>query len=164
MKIDKSIGHLLNNTARLARQDMGNRIQELGLTFPQWLVLKDLASHRDCDCCQVTMAAIARRLNTRRPNILGILDRLEILGLVQRTVNPHNRRAHIVSLTGKAQDTITQLQEFSRLTTAKAMRGFRPEEETILKEYLARISNNLNTATPDEDAEGLDSLWNNQSS
>lgn len=143
MEIDSSIGHLLNNCARLARQDMANRIQELGLTFPQWQVLKDLASQRGCDDSQVTMAAIARRLNTRRPNVLGILSRLEKLDLVQRTINPDNRRAHIVSLTDKARAFIARLHEHSQLTTAKATRGFSSQERANLRQYLERIDKNL---------------------
>ena len=161
MEIENSIGHLLNDAARLARQDMGYRLQGLGLTFPQCLVLKDLAGHRDCDCRQVTMAAIARRLNTRRPNVLGILDRLEKLGFIRRVVNPKNRRAHIVSLTGKADEIIARLQEQSRLTAAKALHGLSPEEENKLRAYLSRISSNL-AATGEDNRERRDSLWSNR--
>lgn len=143
MEISKSIGHLLNDAARLARHDMAGRIQALGLTFPQWQVLKDLAGQEAGECCQVTMAAIARRLNTRRPNVLGILDRLEKLGLVERSVNPDNRRAHIVSLTAKAQSLIAQLQTHSRLTTNRALSGFTSAETDAVKDYLTRISINL---------------------
>ena len=138
---------MLNDAARLTRQDMATRIQALGLTFPQWQVLKDLAEHQTGECCQVTMAAIARRLNTRRPNVLGILDRLEKLGLVERTINPDNRRAHIVSLTAKAKSLIALLQTHSQLTTKKALRGFSPQETETLRDYLTRISYNLSPST-----------------
>lgn len=145
MDSEKCFGFLLNNAARLLRQDLDNRTNALGLTFPQSLVLKDLASHSCCEHCQVTMAAIARRLNTRRPNIFGIIERLEKLGLVTKTVNPNNRRAHIISLTKKAQSFITQLQECSRLATDRALRGFKPDEVAVFQQYLTRISNNYNT-------------------
>lgn len=153
-----SIGYLLNTAARLARQDLGNRMHALGLTFPQWTVLKDLACHQGCHCDELNMAAIARRLNTQRPNILGILHRLENLGLVQRTVNPDNRRAHIVSLTDRAKEAMAQLQELSRLTTAKALHGFTPQEEANLRNYLIRISNNLGESATDNCLKGCDSI------
>lgn len=153
-----SIGYLLNKSARMARQDLGNRMHALGLTFAQWTVLKDLSSHQESDCCDLTMAAIARRLNTHRPNILGILDRLENLGLVQRTINPDNRRAHIVTLTDKAQGAMAELQERSSLTSAKALQGFSPQEEAVFKEYLARIITNLGETAIDNNSERRDSI------
>ena len=35
---------------------------------------------------------------------------------------------------------MAQLQELSRLTTAKALHGFTPQEEANLRDYLIRIS------------------------
>ena len=137
------VGYLLNTAARRARQDLNDRMQDLGLTFPQWMVLKDLSNHRGSDCCHLTMAAIARRLSTQRPNVLGILERLEKLGLVQRVVNPNNRRAHIVSLTDSGREMMKQLQELSQLTNARALQGFDHQEAKALEKYLARISTNL---------------------
>lgn len=151
-----SIGYLLTTAARLARQDLGNRMHILGLTFPQWTVLKDLACHQGCPCDELNMAAIARRLSTQRPNVLGILHRLENLGLVQRTVNPDNRRAHIVSLTNKAKEAMAKLQELSQETTAKALKGFTPQEVANLREYLARISSNLGDNATDNCLKGSD--------
>lgn len=149
-----SIGYLLNKSARLARQDLGNRMHALGLTFAQWTVLKDLSSHQESDCCDLTMAAIARRLSTQRPNILGILNRLENMDLVQRIVNPDNRRAHIVTLTDKAQQVMAELQELSHMTSDKALQGFNPQEEAAFKEFLARIITNLQ----ESDLERRDSI------
>jgi len=122
----------------------------LGLTFPQWVVLKDILHHQDRDSSELTMAAIARRLNSNRPNIMGIIDRLKNLGLVTHGVNPGNRRAHIVSVTGKARAAAAELQGLSRETSSKALQGFSAEEASAARVYLNRIIANL-TAIDIED-------------
>ena len=93
-----SIGYLLNTAARLARQDLGNRMHALGLTFPQWTVLKDLACHQGCHCDELNMAAIARRLNTQRPNILASSIAWRIWVWCSGLSTPTTAGAHIVSL------------------------------------------------------------------
>ena len=116
-----SIGYLLNTAARLARQDLGNRMHALGLTFPQWTVLKDLACHQGCHCDELNMAAIARRLNTQRPNILGILHRLALAWCSGRQLD--NRRALRV-LTDRAKGGNGATAGTKSTTTAKALHGF----------------------------------------
>jgi len=142
-----SLGYLLNNSARLAKRDLTNRMSALGLTFPQWMVLKDISEYQGQS--ELTMAAIARRLKTNRPNIMGMLERLETLGLVKRTVNPSNRRAHIVTLTDNAKEVMAELLELSKLTSAKALKGFTAQEEAAVRDFLTRIISNLHPADGD---------------
>lgn len=144
-----SLGYLLNDAARQAKRDLTNRMISLGLTFPQWLVLKDISIHEGGDKNELTMAAIARRLNSNRPNIMGMLDRLESMGLVRRTVNPDNRRAHIVALTDNARKVMDQLQDFSRQTSEKALMGFSSQEESAVRDFLTRIISNFSTTDLD---------------
>lgn len=143
MKEYVSLGYLVNTAARLAKRDLTTRMQSLGLTFPQWLVLKDISNHENGPSEHLTMAAIARRLNTNRPNIMGMMDRLTDMGLVRHTVNPDNRRAHIVSLTDQAKSVMNQLQELSRETSERALQGFNLKEQAAVRDYLTRIIANL---------------------
>jgi len=143
MKEYISIGYLLNNAARLARKDLTNRMNDIGLTSPQWMVIRDLCTHKDADSNELTMAAIARRMNSNRANIMGITDRLEALGLVQRTVNPQDRRAQILTLTDKAKKLLSELEEMSKQTTDKAFQGFSQQERQMVMDFLDRIIANL---------------------
>jgi len=140
-----SLGYLLSNSARLTKWDITNRMYALGMTFPQWMVLKDINNHEKDGSSELSMAAIARRLNSNRPNIMGMIDRLEKLDLVARAVNPNNRRSHIITLTNKAKDVMHKLQEFSQHTTDKALQGFDQDEAAAIRDYLTRIITNLTT-------------------
>ena len=136
-----SLGYLLNSAARLAKGNITGRMDTLGLTFPQSMVLKVIKENENNS--QLTMAAIARRLNSNRPNIMGIVDRLEKQGLVNRTVNPKNRSAYIITLTNEARAVMQRLQDMSQQTTDEALSGFTKEEAATVREYLTRIVANL---------------------
>lgn len=69
-------------------------LDQLGLTYPQYLVLNVLWA----DDGQ-TVGAIAERLALESSTLTPLLKRLEGAGLVQRTRNPENERQVVVRLT-----------------------------------------------------------------
>lgn len=68
-------------------------LDELGLTYPQYLVLNILWR----DDAQ-TVGAIASRLALESSTLTPLLKRLEVAGLVGRTRNPDNERQVVVAL------------------------------------------------------------------
>ena len=138
-----SLGFLLNNAARLAKTDFANRMEQLGITFSQYMVLKDISINSGGGEDNLTLAAIAKRLNSNRPNMTGIIDRLEKQDLIKRAHNSRDRRAQIITLTDKASSLMEELQIMSNETTSKALEGFQESEVALVKEYLIRIINNL---------------------
>ena len=73
-------------------------LDELGLTYPQYLVLNVL--WRDD---QQTVGAIAERLALESSTLTPLLKRLEASGLVRRTRNPDNERQVVVALTDQGR-------------------------------------------------------------
>jgi len=73
-------------------------LDELGLTYPQYLVLNVL--WRDD---QQTVGAIAERLALESSTLTPLLKRLEAAGLVRRTRNPDNERQVVVALTDQGR-------------------------------------------------------------
>lgn len=69
-------------------------LDELGLTYPQYLVLNVLWAE-DAQ----SVGAIAEKLALESSTLTPLLKRLETSGLVQRTRNPENERQVVVSLT-----------------------------------------------------------------
>ena len=74
-------------------------LDELGLTYPQFLVLNVL-----WDEDSQSVGGIAERLALESSTLTPVLKRLEVAQLVRRTRNPDNERQVIVALTdqGKA--------------------------------------------------------------
>jgi len=73
-------------------------LDELGLTYPQYLVLNVL--WRDDS---QTVGAIAEKLALESSTLTPLLKRLEASGLVHRTRNPENERQVVVALTDEGK-------------------------------------------------------------
>ncbi|SIQ76700.1 MULTISPECIES: MarR family transcriptional regulator [unclassified Bosea (in: a-proteobacteria)] len=69
-------------------------LDDLGLTYPQYLVLNVLWAEDG-----QTVGAIAEKLALESSTLTPLLKRLEVAGLVKRTRNPQNERQVVVSLT-----------------------------------------------------------------
>ena len=73
-------------------------LDELGLTYPQYLVLNVLWREDG-----LSVGAIAERLALESSTLTPLLKRLEVAGLVRRTRNPENERQVLVALTEKGR-------------------------------------------------------------
>lgn len=136
---------MLLDSSRRLKWNMSSRLTDVGLTFPQWMVLKDISGQEasGADTFNLTPAAISGRLNIDRPTVSGIIERLEKSGWVFRSDHPEDRRSCIIMLKEKARELISELEELRQLTMEQAIRGFSEEEITQLKQYLERIIDNL---------------------
>ena len=78
-------------------------LDELGLTYPQYLVLSTLwegGAH--------TVGGIAERLDLEPSTITPLVKRMETAGLVDRRRNPDDERQVVVDLTEKGRDLETR--------------------------------------------------------
>ena len=80
----------------------GDRLAgRLGLTSARWQILGAIA----LDERSQPVAWLARDLGANRQNVQRIVNDLAKEGLVEFQPNPHHRRAHLVVLTEKGQQT-----------------------------------------------------------
>ncbi|MET0291962.1 MAG: MarR family transcriptional regulator [Steroidobacteraceae bacterium] len=74
-------------------------LDQLGLTYPQYLVLNVLWERES-----QTVGGIAEALALESSTLTPLLKRLETAGLVRRVRNPENERQVTVSLTSKGRE------------------------------------------------------------
>jgi DNA-binding MarR family transcriptional regulator len=74
-------------------------LDELGLTYPQYLVLNILWREDN-----LTVGSIAERLALESSTLTPLLKRMEAAGLLRRTRNPANERQVVVGLTDKGRE------------------------------------------------------------
>ncbi|MCR4436934.1 MAG: MarR family transcriptional regulator [Clostridiales bacterium] len=139
------LGYLLNKASRLSKWRVNQKLGEIGLTFPQLVVIKHLfkSQGNSSDPFIFTPASIAEHLGYDRPTITGIIDRLAKQGLVLREVNPSDRRSQTISLTEKSKELIEKMNIFFEEVNDKSLEGFEKSEIKALKDYLLRIIGNL---------------------
>jgi MarR family transcriptional regulator, transcriptional regulator for hemolysin len=135
-----AIVRLLHETARLwrSRYDRELSAQVPGLTCARCAVLIHLAQHEG-----VNQAALAQILDIRPITLVRLLDRLEAAGLVARTPDPDDRRAHVLTLTAKALPIIECIHDLIGKTRDNLRLGISKTEARQLRALLCRIRSNL---------------------
>jgi DNA-binding MarR family transcriptional regulator len=135
----------MNKAARLTKCKVNQKLSEIGLTFPQFQVIKYLFKEEagSEDIKARMPAVIAEKLGYDRPTLTGIIDRLEKQRLVDREANPSDRRSQTVTLTQKARNLMPQIHNCFREVNSLILVGFEGEEMKQLQNYLFRIMRNL---------------------
>ena len=99
LRLDNQICFRLYTAARLITQAYTPMLSELGITYPQYLVLMVLWE-KDA----IPVNDIARRLLLETNTVTPLLQRMERQGLVIRERGEQDRRQQFVSEKGKAME------------------------------------------------------------
>ena len=98
LQLDNQICFRLYTAARLVTQAYTPMLTELGITYPQYLVLMVLWENDN-----QPVNDIAHRLVLETNTVTPLLQRMEKLGLVSRKKGKQDQRQQIVSLTKKGK-------------------------------------------------------------
>jgi MarR family transcriptional regulator, transcriptional regulator for hemolysin len=135
---DEPIGLFVTRTARTLSRAFDDVLVEHGSSLPSWVVMASLAGG-----LHPSQRSIAAAVGVEGPTLTHHLNRMETSGLVTRTRDPQNRRAHQVELTadGKAAflNLLDPVQGFDRRLRA----GFTADELATLRELLRRLADNV---------------------
>jgi DNA-binding MarR family transcriptional regulator len=96
--LDDQLCYAIYSTGMAIQRAYKPLLDELGLTYPQYLVLNVLWREDG-----QTVGGIAEQLALESSTLTPLLKRLETAGLVRRTRNPGNERQVIVALTNKGR-------------------------------------------------------------
>jgi DNA-binding MarR family transcriptional regulator len=136
--LDRNWGFLLNDAARLLRKRFDQRARGLGLTRAQWQVLAHVNRQEG-----LNQTALAEILEIEPITLVRLLDRLEASGLIERRLDPKDRRVRLLYLTEKARPVLVEMQKLGAATREEAMAGLSPEDRERLVETLIAIKSNL---------------------
>lgn len=99
LQLDNQICFRLYTAARLITQAYTPMLTELGITYPQYLVLMVLWEKDN-----QPVNDIAHRLLLETNTVTPLLQRMEKLGIVNRKKGERDKRQQIVSLTKKGKE------------------------------------------------------------
>jgi DNA-binding MarR family transcriptional regulator len=142
----ETIGFLLHDAARLLKRDFERRARSLGLTRAQWQTLFHLKRNEGCN-----QAALAEVLDVEPITLARVLDRLEASGLIERRVDPADRRARLLFLGPDAAPLLEQLQALGAETREIALAGISDADRERLTELIGRIRANFADAVEPAD-------------
>lgn len=133
------IGMRIAETARRWRQLLDDRLRDTGLSQARWLALLHL--HRLGN--GVSQTALAQSIGIEGASLVRILDDLESRGLVERHVDPEDRRAKRLILT---PDGAVAMQEVDAIADALRTELLDGIDDSVLDHLLSALDRVLRNA------------------
>ncbi len=131
----------------LRRVELGSHDLEVahGVTQPQLICLRTIATSE-----RLTQVELARAVYLSASTLVGIIDRLEHKGLVERTRDHADRRRIFLTLTRSGKEKVRVAPEPLHQRVQRALIGMNPDELATMASSLGRLVELLEAR--DEDA------------
>jgi DNA-binding MarR family transcriptional regulator len=91
--------------ANLLTRNLAPVFEKANVTPQQWAVLVVI----DGEAAPPSLVAVARKLAVSKQNMTGMISRLEQLGLIERSDDPHDLRSARVQLTRRGRGLVEKL-------------------------------------------------------
>ena len=127
-------GYLMGRVTQRCRDYFDVLAEPLGVKAKHFSVLSVLGEGR-----ALSQVEMGERLGIDRNTIVLLLDDLEGRGLVTRRRDPSDRRAHLVSLTDRGQETLNEMVGLARRTNDEVLSPLSREERAQLHTLLSRL-------------------------
>jgi DNA-binding MarR family transcriptional regulator len=137
------LGFLLHDVAYLYARRFEEHARALSLTLHQCKALAVLAN-----CEGINQRRLSETSDIVSTNLVRILDRLETAGWVERSPDPHDRRAHLLTTTQSAKPVVRQIWRGVSKANAEALKDLAIRDLPVLMELLARVHANLVALEP----------------
>lgn len=136
----EKIGQLINETARVWRHKLDQRLRPLGLSQAKWRTIAHLARGR------LTQCDLAERLSIEEPTLARLLTRLESGGWVKRESAQHDRRCKTVHLQRKSSRLLQQIEGTAGKLRHELLETISPDDLQTCLRVLAEIRHRAATA------------------
>lgn len=116
---------------------LNNRLRPPGLSAGQFPVLMLLAKKQD-----IMQETLVRHYRLDKGTIARAVKKLEAAGFIRRIVDPANRRAVRLYLTGKGERSIPALQKINREWETQVYSGLSGKERVTLHNLMRTVAGN----------------------
>ena len=98
----------------------------------------------------LTISEISRQTSLALNTVSIVVDGMVQKGILERHINPNNRRQTIISLTDYAKSLQNKYETVSQQMNTLFYQGFSSEEQQEFEKYLSRILNTLTNAEKED--------------
>ena len=132
------VGYLIGDVSRMLRTVYDRRVEPLGLTRAQWLVLARISRIEGC-----TQTELAAELEIKKPTLGKLLERLEEKMWVTRRSDLNDARSKRVFLTKRAGPVLDEMFSLADEVLDAAISGLNRQEADELNAALLQVKSNL---------------------
>ena len=129
------LADLLHRLMRRLRRSQAERLAPLGLTPAQERALRIISRSDE----PLRMTELADRLGIVPRSLTTVVDALEEAGLVRREIDPSNRRAILLRLTGQGTAVRDELREARRRAAEDLFAPLPDDDRELLVNLLTRL-------------------------
>lgn len=149
---ESSIGYWITMTSQCYQQTLNDELAPFGITFRQFQVLAWLAYDGE-----LSQTELARRMMIEPPTLVGILDRMQREGWIERKYCAADRRRKRLALRSAAEPICVKVVSCLNRVRQQATNGMSDKEVATLKKLLCKVQNNLNECLPTTSTTGQNS-------
>ena len=134
----RNTGFLMSKVSQLAREGFERALEPMGLKARHYGVLTALAGegpHAQRD--------LGEKLSVDRTTMVGLVDELEGLGLVERRRDPEDRRRYDLALTDAGKRTVSEAEAVAARVQDAVLAPLDAVERRRLHEMLSSVLRNL---------------------
>lgn len=136
------IGGLLKQTHILHGQRINEKLKQYDLTMSQLDVLIKVTMANEKNIL-INQRDIEKRTHLTNPTVTGLINRLEMKGLIIRVENEKDKRIKNLYITPKAECLNKEFKQIFEESDSIALKGFSDDEKRKLESYLLRMMENL---------------------
>ncbi len=138
MDLNRSFGYLVHDVARLLGTRFDQRARAVGLTRAQCKTLGYLARNEG-----IHQAGLAELLEIAPITLVGLLDRMEEAGWIERRLDPTDRRTRRLYLAERAKPVFSVISRIADESRKEAFAGLMPDQQELLIDLLIHVHGNL---------------------
>jgi DNA-binding MarR family transcriptional regulator len=132
---DRDLGALFGQITRRLIDAERPLLQAEDLSMWEYVVLAELA--RDAAPSQLVLA---QRVHYDKTRLISLIDGLSRRGLIRRTLDPADRRAHTIVLTEDGARVHARARGRVRTMESDLLEPFTDDERTVLRSILTRLA------------------------
>jgi DNA-binding MarR family transcriptional regulator len=149
-KLKHNFGLLFKKINNRFTQIQNQNLKKNDVSFQQGALLMYLSKVTDHE---VSQKEISEVLNIKHTSVIGLLERLEEKGLIERSVRPDNKRYRVITLTDKGRKTVSDIWVCICKTEQKIVGSMTEEEQNLLEMLLNKIYANMDTVVQNAEQE-----------
>jgi DNA-binding MarR family transcriptional regulator len=134
------LGFLIHDVSRLRRTAVNKALKPLGLTGSQWWVLASLSDHEGRNMIQKELAKV---MDAGEVTLVGLIDRLEASGYVERRADPTDRRVKHVVISAQGTKLLSRIQESANELDREILGGIPSGDVACAEKVLNKMKEQL---------------------